>query len=618
MKKILLVLLFFGITFLLISCKNDADSGENNDNNQNSTVDNGSNNNQGGTNDSDHTTSGGNNNQNPPKDDPDDNESNVGPSINNPEAKVDAFRLSGISDITGEERISQYYVYAPYDDTYEISAISDNIEGILLAKNGVLIKEDSTKLIVELEKDAVYELCITTTKANAKFEIEVKALNNLITYPYDVLGPLEETVPVETGADAKIEYLKRPGGTYIYSNNPELVPTSALNTGFLQTKDLTGEVFFTFEHANYSDTPFYLGYQLKNEGDTDVYVTVTNIGYQVGGSWFGQKAWYDFYNTSFKLPDGYLNPNGSVSSQYSGYDYAYSDYKPRVFQPITYRLPAGEHFYVIGGTTSDSYNRIDVGDTADRKVGTNLCTNGNVKFDVTGGAVTATFYCYTSTQEVENAPVVGYKLGGYAAQYGGTANHSGVIDSYITWAFDDATPATLPVTYSTSYSTSIPVKAYQELKMKDITYRELNSWMTHLNPSNDHYAIGSDLVEFSCVDEKGNSVVIDNKHADGSGSIANTANWMIEYQENYTLINRGSNTRTVTLYKKDGGTLAMLIRDSITGEVIDTYYTIGQAVTGYSFAYPVEVPANSTVQITLCYVLVACSYGNVTHWAKLS
>ena len=40
-------------------------------------------------------------------------------------------------------------------------------------------------------------------------------------------------------------------------------------------------------------------------------------------------------------------------------DYAYQNYSPKIFQPTTYRLPAGEYFYVIGGTTSDAYNNID-------------------------------------------------------------------------------------------------------------------------------------------------------------------------------------------------------------------------------------------------------------------
>ena len=71
----------------------------------------------------------------------------------------------------------------------------------------------------------------------------------------------------------------------------------------------------------------------------------------------------------------------------------------------------------------------------------------------------------------------------------------------------------------------------------------------------------------------------------------------------------------VTLYLKDGGTLAIMLRDSKTGEVMSTYYTMGQAKLNYTKT--LIVPANSTLQVTLQYVLVACSYGNVNHWITL-
>ena len=602
MKKSIYFLLVLLIALSLVGCGSD---NEDDDNNQNSDVETPVN--------------------------PDEGEKtpvNPGTENQNPETggtqeQTEAFRLSSISDITDSSATRTYIVFAPYTDTFTIEAKTDNISNIVISENNDIMAQDADKITIDLVKNQVYSLAVETTDANASFELHTEAINNLITYPYDVENVLDvNTIDVETNADALIEYNKRPGGTYVYSNNPELIPSSSVGTAFIKTPDLTGDVFFTFEHANSSGDKFYLGYQLKNEGDTDVYITVTNIGYQEQGSWFGQLAWYDYYNTSFKLPDDYLNANGSISSKYSGYDYAYSDYKPRVFQPITYRLPAGEYFYVIGGTTRDAYNNINVDETANLIVPVNKCANGNVKFNVTGGSVTGTFYCYKSIAQVQAEPeAVGYRLDGYAQQYVGTAAHKGVIDSNITWAFDDTnTTGVLPVTYSNAYDKNsvLAKNPYTAYKNKEYTYTGRNSWLSHLNPQNEHMAIGTDLVEFTCVDEEGNNVVIDNNHADGSGKPANTANWMIEYQENYTLINRGSTDRTVTLYKKDGGTLAMFIKDSKTGEVIDTYYTIGQAVTGYSFAYPVNVPANSTVQITLCYVLVACSYGNVTHWAKLS
>lgn len=536
---------------------------------------------------------------------------------------LEEFRLSSVSDVTGEDCKRSYRVYAPYTDSYSIKTKTGDVSQISLLKDGEVISAGDSEINVDLNANDVYELVVETSEANGAFHVETKALNNLVTMPYDVLGVKDpNTLNIEVGVDANIDYTKRSGGTYIYSNNPELVPNDSVNTGFIQDKDLTGDVFFTFEHANYSNTAFYLGYQLLNEGNEDVYITVTNIGYQESGSWFGQLAWYDYYNTQFKLPSDYFNETGAISSKYSGYDYGYQNYKPRVFQPITYRLPAGEYMYVIGGTSKDAYQNINVDRTANLKVSQGKCANGNVKFNVSGGSVTATFYCYSNANKVqEGLPVVGYRTSGnYGVQYGGSASHHGVIDSYIEWAFDDNTKSgVLPVAYNISYPTkTLGRDPYDEYVMKDVSYTDRNTWMSHLNPGLDKYAIGSDIVEFSCVDEKGNSVVIDNRHADGNGTVPNTANWMIEYQENYTLINKGNRTRKVTLHKKDSGTLAMLIRDSKTGEVIDTCYTVGLAAGAFSFEYVVPVPANSTVQITLCYVLVACSYGNVTHGAKLA
>ncbi|MBR5134261.1 MAG: hypothetical protein IKV35_01550, partial [Clostridia bacterium] len=98
---------------------------------------------------------------------------------------------------------------------------------------------------------------------------------------------------------AEIVYKKRPGGVYIYSNNPEMVFQPDVGEAFLKNEHLTGEVFFTYEHSNHTDAPFFLGYQLYNEGDTDVTVTVMNIGNQVRGEWLGQREWYDFYGMEF-------------------------------------------------------------------------------------------------------------------------------------------------------------------------------------------------------------------------------------------------------------------------------------------------------------------------------
>lgn len=531
--------------------------------------------------------------------------------------------FSGVKDISKSGK-AVYYMRPDFNDTYTVECDTAT-QLVLRDAKGNGIASGSTSLIADVQKDAPYSLEVTAP-AGKLFSVSAKAENHAVRLPYDVLEPVNTSnLSVNgNGSDpltpAKVNYQKRAGGTYIYSNNPELIPKDAVGEAFIRTKDLTGEVYFTFEHANYTNSPLYLGYQLKNEGTQDAFVTVMNIGYQSGGTWFGQLAWYDFYNTKFNLPEDYLDKSGKITDKYAKFDYAYRNYKPRVYQPVTYRLPAGESFYVIGGTTKDAYQNYNVGSTADKSLPMNMCANGNVKFIVSGGSVTGTFYAYNDIKQVaQNPEPIGYRTGGYAAQYMGTADHSGVIDNQMTWIFSDETESgALPVTYTNRYDKNVPAKTtpYTEYDNKDYTTGSAESWVTHLNPQNDNRAVGTDIVAFICTDENGKAVVIDNDHADGAGNPANTANWMIEYMDHMTLVNQGNKERTVTFNFKDNGTLAMLVRDE-AGNVLKASYTTGLAEKECSYTYSVTVPAHSIKQITLDYLLVACSYGCVTHWATL-
>ncbi len=545
------------------------------------------------------------------------------------EDRASAFRLSSIDDLTDENKTRSYTVYAPYTDKYTLKG--ENVTGITLTKNGEKVKSGKTELSVSLKADEAYTLTVTTKEANADFKITTTAENHLVTLPYDVAKPIDTAGLVldNDGENpllpAEVDYIKREGGTYVYSNNPEQFGAQHVGKAFMRNDGLTGEVYVTFEHANYSGGNVYLGYQLKNNTDHDVYITITNVGYQWIGTWFGQQAWYKFYNTSFKLPDDYFNSNGTISSKYSGLDYAYSNMKPRVYQPTTYRLPAGEYFWVIGGTSADSYRKINVDGSADHPVNPIRCANGNVKFTVTGGEVSGTMYCYTNASQVQAEPeALGYVAGAYSQQYSGIAYHHGVIDNYMSWTFNDNTPAcSLPVTYTNYYNNNVPAKTtpYADYNSTAHTVSKAYTWMTHLNPQNNHQAVGMDMVEFIWHDTKGNEIVIDNDHADGSGAPANTANWMIEYQDHFTFVNQGDTERKVTLHLRDHGTLAILVRDSSTGEVLSADYTAGLGENGGVFSnyqYEITIPAHSVKQITLDYLLVACSYGSVTHAVKLN
>lgn len=543
------------------------------------------------------------------------------------EDRAKAFRLSSLDDVTDESGTRSYTVYAPYTDKYTLAG--EGVTGITVSQNGKNIKSGKSEISVSLKADQAYTLTVTTAEAESDFKITTTAKNHLVTLPYDVASPAD-TSGIDVNATvenplvpAEVNYVKRQGGTYVYSNNPEMFASQHVGTAFMRNKGLTGDVYVTFEHANYAGKNVYLGYQLKNETDHDVYITVTNVGYQWVGTWFGQLAWYDFYNTSFELPDDYFTANGAISSKYSGLDYAYRNYTPRIYQPTTYRLPAGEYIWVIGGTSADAYRNINVDNSANHLLSPIRCANGNVKFTVTGGEVTGTMYCYDNISQVKAEPeALGYVAGNYSQQYSGIAYHHGVIDNYMSWTFNDNIGSgMLPVTYTNYYADNLPSQTapYKEYNSTAHTVTA-NTWMTHLNPQNGHAAVGMDIVEFIWHDKYGNELVFDNNHADGGGTPANTANWMIEYQDHFTFVNQGDQDRTVTLHLRDHGTLAMLVRDSKTGEVLEASYTAGlgeESNVFSNYTYEVVIPAHSIKQITLDYLLVACSYGSVVHAATI-
>ncbi len=538
------------------------------------------------------------------------------------------FRLSSLSDVTDANGERSYTVYAPYTDTYTLT--TTNVSSLTLTQDGDTVASGTSSLTVALTENAVYTLTVKTARANTSFTVTTKAQNHVVTLPYDVAEPVDTTdFNLNSNAEyaltpAKIDYRKRAGGTYIYSNNPEQFRPQHVNKAWMRNEGLAGDVYVTFEHANYASQNVYLGYQLKNDSDHDVYVTVQNVGYQWTGTWFGQLAWYDFYNTKFTLPSDYFTATGAISSKYSGLDYAYQNYTPRVYQPTTYRLPAGEYFWVIGGTTADAYRNINVDNSANHYVNQIRCANGNVKFTVTGGEVTGTMYCYTNASLIRNDPApLGYVAAGYAQQYSGIADHHGIIDNYVTWTFNDNIGSgMLPVTYTNRYDSNVPAETtpYAAYNSTNHNIARANTWMTHLNPQNNHQAVGMDMVDFRWHDQNGKEIVIDNDHADGAGLPANTANWMIEYQDHFTLVNQGNKARTITLHLRDHGSLALLVRDSQTGEVLETAFTAGLAENNVfsNYVYNVVVPAHSVKQITLDYLLVACSYGSVTHAATIS
>ena len=183
----------------------------------------------------------------------------------------------------------------------------------------------------------------------------------------------------------------------------------------------------------------------------------------------------------------------------------------------------------------------------------------------------------------------------------------------------------LPVTYTNYYKDGVSSKGTPYAKIDSTAHvQTLNYWTTHLSPQSSHAAVGTDMTRYITVDSKTRKeVIIDADHYDGTGSLANIGNWMIDYQDRFTLVNTGSRERTITLALKDGGSIAVMTRDA-NGNILDKKYTISRVQTfrfdneDFSYVYSIKVPAHSVKQVTLEYNLLANSYGAIKHIVHLA
>jgi hypothetical protein len=146
----------------------------------------------------------------------------------------------------------------------------------------------------------------------------------------------------------------------------------------------------------------------------------------------------------------------------------------------------------------------------------------------------------------------------------------------------------------------------------------------NINPQQVLYAVGSDMTAYYTVNSEGEEVVFDYNHYDGTGNLSNIGNWMMDYIENYTLVNCGSKDRFVTISIINNGCMAVVVRDT-DGYAIEgtAQYTCRLPSSSYGdaindiFEYKVNVPANSYVQFSVEYNLLANANGCIEHQAKL-
>lgn len=546
------------------------------------------------------------------------------------------FRLSSICDIVNKKRI--YKMFVPYDDIYTI--ICDKSTNLFLYDENMILLKSGNKIEINLTTNQIIFLDVCTEEEMLIF-VDCVCKKHNIELPYQ---PLKTNNLIKNEFEpCEIIYTKRDdnNGLYVNCNNPEKISLDEINT-VLTAQDVSNkDVFFTFEHNNYDGNPYYYGYRVTNNGNEDIYVTIKNIGYHIDGpgSWLGENEWIQFYNTKF-ISDT-TKYTISQKNNYDAYVGFCNTYEPSNNKPITYRIPSKKYIYVIGGTTKDSYNNINVFDTANKKI-CGGCTNAAVLFSVAGENAYGSFMLYdddnankiNSSNYVKKNEIYGYishkeNNDSFGCQYAGYDNCHGVVDAQFNWTFDDNTITDyLPVKFQNKHfaedTKGIP---YSEIKFKEpLIFENNKEWITHLSPNNDSNIIGTDMTNYITIDHFSKKpICIDINHYDGRGKTPNIGNWMVDYIESFTLTNKGNKTRTVTYNINFRGALLAFIRNE-QGLICDSYtpkYCISIPTSDYgdeitdTFSYSIEIPSNTTVKFYVNYNLLANSYGCVKHSVSL-
>ncbi|MDE7296422.1 MAG: hypothetical protein K2N84_04075 [Clostridia bacterium] len=536
----------------------------------------------------------------------------------------------------------------PFTDTYTVKFSDKYVSRVVLRSEAdATLVDTAEEFEISLTEGQLVYADVTTV--NGKVRLNITAKEHQSQLPFE-LGDLPDAASFSTqsanpSADpltaATVNYKKRDDTLYVYCNAPEaLLEKPEVINHCITRQDVSDQsVYFTFEQQSdkLGRSVFY-GYRVRNTGTDDMYVTLKNIGFQRAGSgsYHGEQEWTHFYNTQFKLPDMSVLNESQMANWKAFFNFA-GNYITLNYQPVTYRVPAGEYIYVLGGTTEDAYGNFNVGNTANLAVNGN-CQNGAVLFDVVGQAEGA-YYVYDDYHKVLPGTEGGDDhLGITDSKYG--AVHTGhdvgyVVDNQSVWTFNDATPAQqLPVTFTNYYSDEIqaqlaekivPTGAIGEKIPSTEHVQNRTNWITNMNVQTTPEAVGTDMTSFHTKGPDGQDIIVGCDWFDTRGKLANLGNWMKDYQEGYTFVNQGDTERELTVSVLATGAIVAFVRNPDGSMVPGTekyYFTYGE--TGYGekldlgFRYTVKVPAHSVKQFVVEYNLMANSYGYVNHFVTLA
>lgn len=534
--------------------------------------------------------------------------------------------ISNIDGQTNFEKSISFMFYVPNTDTYYFSSKEAHKITIYDENEKELISGNIFSLTLDANKK--YYVEIETLNPLTDFYLSVKSHNKHVDVPYDINIehdgkdiPLAETVKGNPLKPALIEAKKRNGGTYLYSNIPEAMPIEAVGSILMQNKDISGDCFLTIEHQNCTGLPYvYMGYRICNTNDHDLYVTVRNIGYQVDGSWLGEKSWMDYYGVKYKMNiESFNEEKKKWFKDYLNFDI---NYIPNPMAPTTYRIPSGKYIYVMGGTTEDAYKNINVNNSANLPIKPHCCANGNAFFTLINGSANGELCAYVdhNTVNSKDTPIQNFRRYGEKDDMGGrigSSNHHGVIDINPVWVFNDETPSqNLPVKYYPYYADSLKDK-YEPLEPIVGSYKHEyvgDAWKTHLSSQLHHDYLGEDIVENDTY-WNGKEIHLSPNMANPAGNIWDFGNWMIEYQENCVFVNQGDKDRKLRFYLSNAGSLFVIIKDEF-GNILDCVATL-ITCTGKKEIYECVIPAHTRKIVSVQFVLAANNGGSVVHEVEL-
>lgn len=538
-----------------------------------------------------------------------------------------AFYISNIIDETNNFEIT-YKVFTDFEDKYLLSCVETETISVF-DENEVLICKDTQSLEVLLKANSIYYISLKFKTNNVSFVLNCHPLNNKVATPYKQnVEDNGKNVPLFSNSaecsPTLIESKKRKGGTYIYSNVPESMPLEVVDTILMQNNNLSGDCFMTYEHQNKTGLEYvYMGYRIVNNEEHDIYVTVKNVGYQVDGSWLGEKSWMDYYGVKFDM-ERVANFNKEAYEWFDAYLHFDINYVPSPIQPTTYKIPKGQYIYVIGGTNHDTYKNINVNNSANLKIKPNCCANANVFFTIVNGNGTGELCVYRNTDKINDKNVVIQNMRRYGEHddFGGrigVSDHHGVIDSNPVFIINKNTKkGFLKMKYYPIYSDTIDInKDYKPLEdIKDSYAHEFvgDYWATNLSSQYHHDYIGTDMVENEIM-YNGKMITLSVNKATPAGKIWDFGNWMIEYQDNCVLVNQTDEDQTIRFYISNLGSLLYIIKDE-DGNILKCGATF-ENCEGLKPIYECVVKPHSRQLITVLNVLPANNNGSIIHRVEL-